>query len=62
MSTVKAEIEAKVTALKAEVAELETHLAAGGSWLDQEVSVVEAFVKNIIARILPQKPDVPPAA
>lgn len=54
--TLKADIEAKIAALKAEIAILEAHVASGGSWLDQEITVVEEFVKNIVARVRDQPP------
>lgn len=64
MATVKDEVEAKIKALRAEADDLETHLKAGGNWIEQEAHVIVNYVTNIIhrARGLPQVPldPVPP--
>lgn len=49
--TLKQEIQAKLDAYKAEVAALEAHLAAGGTWLDQEVDSLEAWFKDVVAKV-----------
>lgn len=49
--TLKDEINAKLTAYKAEVASLEAHLAAGGTWLDQEVDGLEQWFKDVVAKV-----------
>ena len=63
MATVREELQAKITALEAEAAELKTHLANGGTWLEQEMSVVESWFSNLLTRLRPQAPTppVPPA-
>lgn len=53
--TLREEIQSKIDAIKtkaaADVAELETHLAAGGSWLEQETTAFEEWAKNLVAKV-----------
>ena len=49
--TVKELIQARIDHLKEEVTVLETHLAAGGTWLEQEEATVETWFKGVLDKI-----------
>ncbi len=53
--TLREEIQAKIEAHKAQIAELEAHLAAGGTWLEQEAEKAKewivAFVDKVRAKL-----------
>lgn len=49
--TLKQEIQAKLDAYKAEVTALEAHLAAGGTWLDQETDNLETWFKDVVSKV-----------
>ena len=49
--TLKEKIQAKIDALKAEVAVYEQHLAVGGTWLEQEEDKVEQWFSALLTSI-----------
>ena len=60
LMTLREKIQAQIDAHKAEIATLEAHLAAGGTWLEQEINSVEEWFKALIAKIRGVPPP-PPA-
>lgn len=53
--TLREEIVAKIDAIKAksaaDVSELEAHLAAGGTWLDQEYEALKAHIDAVVIKV-----------
>lgn len=49
--TLKEKIQAKIDAHKAEIVSLEADLAAGGSWLEQEMDAAEEWFATKLAKL-----------
>lgn len=49
--TLRDEITAKIASLKAQVAELEDHLAKGGNVIDQDFDAAKAWLEGVVASI-----------
>ena len=48
--TIRSDLEAKVVALKAEIATIEDELAKGGNWVDREWTEFETWFQALKAR------------
>lgn len=61
MSTFKEKIEQEIADHKAQIAALESHLAAAGSWLEVEVGNLWVHFKDLFNRVHASGPPAPPA-